>query len=542
MYLTVPTGAPRRADGNTSDMSAQTAAAGSELWRTNIRRLTRVAVIANGVGGLLVFLLLSFLIPFAPEGAQEDIPLNAAVGAVYLAVTLVLGSRFGMRASAPAQRWLESGRPPTAEERRIALGQPFRFAAISGFFWTIAAILFTLLNLPDSGWAALVVGGAILLGGETTCAIGYLLAERISRPVTALALAGGAPPDRCGAPGVATRLMTAWSLGTGVPLLGISVIAVASLFDDGQDAGLVAAAVVFLAAIGMSVGLLAISVAARSVAEPLAAVRRAIAQIEEGQLDVVVPVDDGSEVGLLEAGFNRMTAGLREREQLRDLFGRHVGREVARAALENDGEIELGGEVREIAVIFVDMIGSTQLALRRSPADVVTLLNTFFCLVVEVVEEHGGWVNKFEGDAALCVFGAPTPSADHAADALRAARRLRERIAGELSGADASIGVSAGPAVAGNVGARERFEYTVIGDAVNEAARLCELAKQRPGRLLASDAVLERAGRDEVARWAVRDRVVLRGRDRPTGVAEPRMGTRPPDSRRPATLTPAVGS
>ena len=116
------------------------------------------------------------------------------MGAVYLAVTLVVGSRCGMRASAPVQRWLESGRPPTAEERRVALGQPFRFAAISGFFWTIAAILFTLLNLPDSGWAALVVGGAILLGGETTCAIGYLLAERITRPVTALALAGGAPP------------------------------------------------------------------------------------------------------------------------------------------------------------------------------------------------------------------------------------------------------------------------------------------------------------------------------------------------------------
>ncbi len=524
-------------------MSAQTAAAGRELWQTNIRRLTRVAVIANGVGGLLVFLLLSFLIPFAPEGAQDDIPLNAAVGAVYLTVALVLGSRFGLRASAPVQRWLASGRPPTAEERRIALGQAFRFAAISGFFWAIGAILFTLLNLPDSGWAALVVGGAILLGGETTCAIGYLLAERITRPVTALALAGGAPPpDRCGAPGVAARLTMAWSLGTGVPLLGISVIAVASLFDDGSDPALVAAAIVFLAAIGMCVGMLAISVAARSVAEPVAAVRRAIAQIEEGQLDVVVPVDDGSEVGLLEAGFNRMTAGLRERERLRDLFGRHVGKEVASAALENDGEIELGGEVRELAVIFVDMIGSTRLTLQRSPQEVVTLLNTFFCLVVEVVEEHGGWVNKFEGDAALCVFGAPTPSADPAADALRAARRLHERIAGELSGADASIGVSAGPAVAGNVGARERFEYTVIGDADNEAHRLCELAKQRPSRLLASDAVLERAARDEVERWEVRERVVLRGRDRPTGVAEPRTQTGPPDSRRPATLTPAVGS
>ena len=525
-------------------MSAQTAAAGSELWRTNIRRLTRVAVIANGVGGLLVFLLLTFLFPFAPGGAQDNIPLNAAVGAVYLAVTLVAGSRFGLRAGAPVKRWLESGRPPTAEERRLALGQPFRFAAVSGFFWAIGAILFTLLNIPDSGWAALVVGGAILLGGETTCAIGYLLAERIARPVTALALAGGAPPpDRCGRfPGVAGRLTTAWSLGTGVPLLGISVIAVASLFDEGSDPSLVAAAILFLAAIGMGVGLLAISMAARSVAEPLAAVRRAIAQIEEGQLDVVVPVDDGSEVGLLEAGFNRMTAGLRDRERLRDLFGRHVGEEVARAALENDGEIELGGEVREIAVLFVDMIGSTQLALRRSPSEVVSLLNTFFCLVVEVVEDHRGWVNKFEGDAALCVFGAPTPSATPAGDALRAARSLRERIERELAGADASIGVSAGPAVAGNVGARERYEYTVIGDAVNEASRLCELAKQRPGRLLASDAVLERAARDEVKRWEVRERVVLRGRDRPTGVAEPRTEAGPAGSRWPATLTPAVGS
>ncbi len=523
-------------------MSAQTVAVGSELWRITLRRLWRVAVVSNGLGALLVFLLLGVLMPFAPEGAQDNLPLNAVVGAVYLALTLAAGARWGRRANAPIERWLASGSPPTPDERRVALGLPTRFAAISGVFWTIAAVLFTLLNLPESGWAALVVGGSILLGGETTCAIGYLVAERITRPVTALALAGGAPPrERCG-PGVAGRLTMAWSLGTGVPLLGISVIAGASLLREGEDTALVAGAIVFLAAIGMSVGMLAISMAARSVSEPVGSVRRAIARIEDGELDVTVPVDDGSEVGLLEAGFNRMAAGLRERERLRDLFGRHVGRDVASAALENDGEIELGGEVREIAVLFVDMIGSTRLALRRSPADVVTLLNTFFCIVVEVVEEHGGWVNKFEGDAALCVFGAPTPRADPAADALRAARRLRERIARELSGADASIGVSAGPAVAGNVGARERFEYTVIGDPVNEAARLCELAKDRPGRLLASDAVLRRAGSQESVHWEVREQLVLRGRDRPTGVAEPRAQLGPPDARTPATLTPAVGS
>jgi adenylate cyclase len=521
-------------------MAEQDAAYGAELWRTTTHRLTRAAVIAHGLGALVLFLLLGFLIPFAPESARDDLPLNAAVGAVYLPLSLVLGSRWGIRASAPVQHWLDSGRAPTPAERSVALGMPTRFAAISGVFWALGAVIFTLLNAPGSGWAALVAGGVILLGGETTCAVAYLLADRIARPITALALAGGAPPDRC-APGVAGRLTMAWSLGTGVPLLGIFLVAVASFIHDGEDPTRVAAAVTFLAAVGMGVGMLAISIAARSVADPIAAVRRAIARIEEGELDVDVPVDDGSEVGLLQAGFNRMTSGLREREKLRDLFGRHVGREVASAALENEGEIELGGEVREVAVLFVDLVGSTALALRRPPADVVALLNTFFCVVVEVVEEHGGWVNKFEGDAALCVFGAPVARADCATSALRAARRLRERLVAELQGADASIAVSAGPAVAGNVGARERFEYTVIGDPVNEASRLCELAKQRPCRLLASDAVLERGGAEEAAHWEVRDHVVLRGRDRQTGVAEPRRRPGPPSSRTRAGLTRAAG-
>ena len=283
-------------------------------------------------------------------------------------------------------------------------------------------MLFTLLNLPDSGWAALVVGGAILLGGETTCAIGYLLAERIARPVTALALAGGVtPPERC-APGVAGRLTMAWSLGTGVPLLGILVIAVASLFHRRRGARASwPPRSPSSPPSACCVGMLAISMAARSVAEPIAAVRTGD-RADRGGRAATWPCrwTTAARSGLLEAGFNRMTAGLRERERLRDLFGRHVGRDVASAALENDGEIELGGEVREIAALFVDMIGSTAArAAAARPRSVVTLLNTFFCVVVEVVEEHGGWVNKFEGDAALCVFGAPTPRADAAADALR---------------------------------------------------------------------------------------------------------------------------
>jgi adenylate cyclase len=510
-----------------------------ELWRDTIRRLTWASVCANVTGALVLFLLLGFLIPFAPEGADRQLGLNAAVVVAYAALTLTLGSLWGRRMSAPVERWLSEDRPPTAEERRLALGIPFRFVLVSGVFWTIAAVLFTLLNASTSGWSVIVVGGAILLGGETTCAVGYLLIERITRPVITRALAGGPPPQRRCGPGVRGRLMMAWSLGTGVPLLGIVMVAIAGVADGDEDPTLLAATVAFIATIGFAVGLLAIAVASRSIADPIGAVRDGMARVEEGILDVSVPVDDGSEVGLLEAGFNRMAAGLRERERLRDLFGRHVGREVAQAALEEDGGTQLGGEVRDIAVVFVDVVGSTALAGRLPPTEVVELLNDFFRIVVETVEEHGGWVNKFEGDAALCVFGAPTTRPDPACDALHAARKLCERLEQGLPRVDAGIGVSAGPAVAGNVGTEERYEYTVIGDPPNEASRLSELAKRRPERLLASAAMVERAGPEEAAFWEIREEVLLRGREDRIGVATPARRRRD-ESRRPPELTWAV--
>jgi adenylate cyclase len=498
-------------------MADQVEAGSVELWRRTVRRLTWAAAAANALGAFVMFILFEFLVPLGPD---SNLLLNGIVAAIYLPLGLIIGNKWARRRGDPVRAWLAEDRPPTPEERGLVLSQPYRFVAISGFFWVLAAVLFTAINVPETGWGALVVGGGMLLAGETTCAVGYLLIERLIRPITALALAGSPPPERC-SPGVALRLTMTWSAGTGIPLLGILVVSTAGLVDTGDNRTVLAGAVAFLAGVGLLVGAFAISVAARSVADPITAVRRAMARVEEGDYDAEVPVDASSEVGLLVAGFNSMAAGLRERERMRDLFGRHVGREVAQAALERDGDVELGGELREVAIVFVDVIGSTNLAIRRPPHEVVTLLNRFFSIVVEEVEQQCGWVNKFEGDAALCVFGAPTARPDAAGDALRAARNLNQRLLRELDGAAAGIGVSAGPAVAGNVGTEERFEYTVIGDPVNEAARLCELAKRRSEQVLASEAVLRRADADEADRWELRDSVVLRGREQETRVAAP---------------------
>jgi adenylate cyclase len=176
--------------------------------------------------------------------------------------------------------------------------------------------------------------------------------------------------------------------------------------------------------------------------------------------------------------------------------------------------VGLGGEVREVSALFVDVVGSTAMAQRLAPTEVVALLNELFRLVVRAVGGEGGWVNKFEGDAALCVFGAPMAQPDHAARALRAARRLRDDLMA-WGGLDVGIGVSSGPAVAGNVGAEERYEYTVIGDPVNEAARLSEAAKAVPQRALASSGAVGAAG---TGGWLPAGALALRGRSEPTEV------------------------
>jgi adenylate cyclase len=282
-------------------------------------------------------------------------------------------------------------------------------------------------------------------------------------------------------------------------------------------------AVTFLAAVGVAVGALAVVLAARSVADPLANVRAALRRVQSGDLSVWVPVDDGGDIGLLQAGFNEMVDGLRERQQVKDLFGRHVGEDVAVQAI--DRGTRLGGEVRHVSALFVDITASTTLSEHLDPTKVVALLNAFFAAVVDAVGAEGGWVDKFEGDGALCVFGAPLDQHDHPTRALRSARALRVRLIGlrdTYPALDAGIGVAAGAVVAGNIGTEARFEYTVIGEPVNEASRLTEAAKARPSRVLASATTISAATDDEARCWSAAGPIPLRGYSTPTEAFEPR--------------------
>jgi adenylate cyclase len=256
-----------------------------------------------------------------------------------------------------------------------------------------------------------------------------------------------------------------------------------------------------------------------SIADPLRQLRWALAEVQRGNYNAHMQIYDASELGLLQAGFNDMVRDLSERQRLRDLFGRYVGEDVARRALERGAE--LGGQERDVAVLFVDLVGSTELAATRPPAEVVLLLNEFFRVVVDTVGRHGGFVNKFQGDAALAIFGAPIEHPDASGGALAAARELHDELLPVIGSAEFGIGVSSGRAIAGHIGALARFEYTVIGDPVNEAARLTELAKLEDGHVLASAVAVSGALDAEALCWDVGEVVALRGRTAPTQLARP---------------------
>jgi adenylate cyclase len=488
---------------------------GELLQRVAIRTYRNI-VLANVVGAALA----------AASGALTSRNIKGERGfgwpdfltlCVYLLATLWAGWVWGGRAAEKATEWAADGRDPTPAEQRYTLSMPIRYAAASLAGWLGAVVIWAALTAIGHPWASVVrVTASILLGGLATSALVYLLIESAHRPLIRLALSARIP-DRSLVPGVRTRLIASWAVGADVFLLMIGLTFVGRPASQPPSAS----AIWFIVVAGLAAGTLVVYVAARSLALPLRTLRFAVSQVQHGQLDVAVDVDDAGELGLLQAGFNQMVAGLRERNTLQDLFGRHVGDEVARQAVERG--ITLGGERRDVGVLFVDILGSTALTLRNPPDRVVGLLNEFFRAVIKVVSAEGGWVNKFEGDGALCVFGAPIAMDDYAVRVLRAARTIRRELlslAALHPELDAAIGVSAGSVVAGNVGAEQRYEYTVIGTPVNEAARLTEAAKTRLSRVLASEEAFARAGH-ESSEWMVADEIDLRGLAQKVLVYEP---------------------
>ncbi|TDW22252.1 adenylate/guanylate cyclase domain-containing protein [Kribbella kalugense] len=479
--------------------------------------MTTFSIGTNLIGAAVVFVLAVFVLP-GPSLIDQLQLMDAIIIPLYFVVAMAVGCVWSTRLTRRVTRWIELGRPATRREQIATLQLPFRLTLIEVLLWLVAAVIFTVMTVILQPQNALRVALTVIDGAIITCAVSYLLTEFALRPVAARALVDSPPPRRLLAAGLKARTVFFWAVGSGVPVAGLMLAAVLALIEDDVTSTRLSVVILAVGIVALGNGWLLTLLSARSVVAPVRSVRDALSLIGEGRLDVSIPVFDGTELGSLQAGFNRMAEGLRERERIRDVFGRYVGPGVVQEALTSDS---LGGEERFVAVLFVDLVGSTELATNRPPTEVVQLLNRFFAIVVDEVDRQGGFVNKFAGDAALAIFGAPAELPDPAGSALSAGRSLARRLAEELPEATAGIGITAGIVVAGTVGDVRRHEYTVIGDPVNEAARLSDLAKAAPGRLMASMTAVDESAPEEAAHWRPGAEVTVRGRSTPTLLAVP---------------------
>lgn len=217
-------------------------------------------------------------------------------------------------------------------------------------------------------------------------------------------------------------------------------------------------------------------------------------RVAAGDYSRRLPVVQDDDLGALAASFNRMQAGLAERQRLQSAFGTYVDPALA-ARLLQQGDDMFTGERREVSVMFVDIRDFTPFAEANTAEDTVARLNALFEIVVPAVVEGGGHVNKFLGDGALAVFGAPNGLADHAEAAVNSAvlihRLVAERFGGELR---IGIGINTGKVIAGTIGGAGKLEFTLIGDAVNVAARVEQLTKTTGDAILLTQQTVDALG------------------------------------------------
>jgi len=244
-------------------------------------------------------------------------------------------------------------------------------------------------------------------------------------------------------------------------------------------------------------------VVGRRVRGPLAAINQSAGKIAVGDFEHVITIERHDEFGLMSHHFNTIAKSLKERDFLRDTFGRYVSPDIARRVLQDRSAALLGGEERDVTVVFSDIEGYSTMTELVSPQEVLGMLNTYLGAMNEIIDHHSGCIIEFLGDAILAVFNAPNDVDRHADVGVRCAMQMRARLeeinlewqklpiahvwqqAGKTS-LKARIGIHSGKVVAGNIGSRTRMKYGLIGDVVNVAARIESLNKKLSTTLLAS--------------------------------------------------------
>lgn len=321
--------------------------------------------------------------------------------------------------------------------------------------------------------------------------------EEMSRDKYGLSLSGYAPirrPD--GAP---------------FALVGVDILAPSI---EAMRERVLAATLIMFGAAALIMAFMAV-VLGRRIRGPINDINVAAARIAKGDFEHELKLERRDEFGLMGHHFNTIAKSLKERDFLRDTFGRYVSPDVAKKVLADRSAAALGGEEREVTVVFSDIEGYSTMTEVISPKESLALLNTYLAAMNEIIDQHQGCIIEFLGDAILTVFNAPNDVDNHADVGVRCALAMRAKLEEmnrvwdtmpiaqlwHKAGKDrlrARIGIHTGRVVAGNLGSRTRVKYGLIGDVVNVAARIEALNKKVGTTLLLSDVTKARLAPDLV--------------------------------------------
>ena len=403
---------------------------------------------------------------------------------------------FGGRTSAPEA---------ALAARRRLLNEPFFLILIDFSMWIAAAIVYSMVA-RGAGAGNIVIRSILarsLLTGLITVTVAFFVLEFMlqRRLVPHVFPTGGLH----GIPGsrrirIQTRLVALLFACNLVPF--IATIATLSAIPSQLPPELgspnflnhIQFAVATQAVIFMGVGIWLTFLVSSNLTRPLREIIHVLQGVRKGNFDGLVRVTTNDEIGYTGDVINEMTKGLKEREFLKETFGKYVTEEVRDEIL--SGRVPLDGELREVTVLFSDLRDFTTLAERLPPKEVVKILNQYFREMEEAIRGHGGLVLQYIGDEIMAVFGAPVRLEDHPGMAVEAAQEMKRRLR-KLNGAlveqgypplSHGIGIHTGEVVAANIGSPDRLSYTLMGDTVNLASRLQNLNKEMGTDVLLSNA------------------------------------------------------
>src|SRR3954469_19513726 len=483
-----------------------------------------------GIAALTVVLVSSYY-----DASSGELAAMIAAGMVSTLVAIGFAFWRGQPHLERVHAWQESEHPSEKESALAwdaATNFPIRSFRANAVFVSLIAALPTvalIVVLLDLQWyAGVVLLAAAAVPSAYATLVNYFIAEYLMRPAIE-DIAAHLPEDF---DFTANGLLIRRRLKLVLPVFTAFVgLVVASLLTGHAGTGGLALSLAAAVGVGIAVSLELMVLLSRSVTGPIAALRSGVTRVREGDYEARVPVIASDELGELSHDFNLMTLGLEERDRMRETFGTYLDRDIAGIIL--SGRFPREGVEITVSIMFVDVRGFTSFAERSDATEVVAALNALFEVMVPIVAEHGGHGDKFLGDGLLAVFGAPEGYRDHADRAVAAGLELARAINRPGAELRIGVGVNTGPVVAGSIGGAGRLNFSVIGDAVNLAARV-EAATRDTG----DDVLITRATHDALTGPVAavsRGSVALKGKEEPVEVlACPVAGAdlgRPPERR-----------